>query len=217
MASGPMALHRNAVPQGTTMGAADLTATDSLFQAWSAGDSAALEVLAPLLIEDLRLIAGKHLAHEVDCEWEPDDLVDEFFVRLLAKASVTWRNPEHFLATASLVMRHIIIDYARNRNRVKRGGEAEHVHLNLYDVLSHPQDGALVALTEALEGLHLKNADGAKVVELRFFVGLSYGEIAELLDISVMTVRRRWTTAKLELLRILQLPDPDDRLYGSIQ
>lgn len=183
----------------------DLAATDYLLEAWSLGDPTALDMLVPLVIDELRLIAGKQLAREVDHEWEPDDLVDEFFVRLLRRTSVTWRNLKHFLGAASEVMRQIIIDHARGRNRMKRGGETEHVYIDLDDLPLLSQDREL-ALAEALEELLRKNTEAAMVVELRFFVGLSLKQIAELQDVSVMTVRRRWTIAKLELFRMLQRP-----------
>jgi RNA polymerase sigma factor (TIGR02999 family) len=180
---------------------ADLT---GLLQAWSAGDAAALEVLAPLVHQELREIARRMLANESrDGRWQPTDLLQETYLRLLDWRSVHWQNRLHFFATAARMMRRVLVDAARARRRIKRGEGIVPIPLDEIDVATPDPHVDLLALEEALESLATVNARAAQIVELRFFGGCTVEETAEALDVSARTVISDWNMARAWLLQRL--------------
>jgi RNA polymerase sigma factor (TIGR02999 family) len=179
----------------------DLT---GLLHAWSHGDQAALESLAPLVQQELRDIARRILADERrDRRWQPTELVQESYLRLLDWRSVHWHNRAHFFATAARMMRRVLVDAARARRRVKRGGGVDAEPLDERDVAAPGPPVDLVALEDALESLARVSARSSRVVELRFFGGFSVEETADALDVSVRTVINDWNAARAWLHREL--------------
>jgi RNA polymerase sigma-70 factor, ECF subfamily len=176
-----------------------------LLQDWSQGDPSALEKLIPLVFEDLRDIAKRMFQRESDGHTlQPTALVNEVYLRLFDQKKIRWQNRQQFFGVAAMMMRRILIDYAKGRQAAKRGSGAPKVSLD--DSLAIPElmnDDDLVALDDALSRLAEIDPREGQIVELRFFTGLSHEEIAELLGISVTTVKREWRTAKLWLYREL--------------
>lgn len=175
-----------------------------LLRDWSQGDALALEKLIPLVFEDLRKIASGLFRRENEAHTlQPTALVNEVYLRLIDQRQVQWQNREQFFAVAAMLMRRILVDYAKRRQTVKRGSQA--VKIPLDEAIGIPQaaDLDMEALDEALSRLAEIDPRQSRIVELRFFVGLSHEEIAELLGISVTTVKREWKTARLWLFREL--------------
>lgn len=175
-----------------------------LLQAWSAGDDAALERLAPLIYEDLRRMARRRMQGERPGNTlQTTALVHEAFLRLVNGKDVRWQDRAHFFAVAGQVMRRILVEAARAHYRVKRGGGA--VHLNLDESIDAlPTLGTeLIRLDEALDVLARLDPRKARVIELRFFSGLNVAESAEVLKISPRSVMRDWNLARAWLLREL--------------
>jgi RNA polymerase sigma factor (TIGR02999 family) len=179
----------------------DLTA---LLKKWRRGDHAALEQLVPLVQSRLRELAHSYLSRERPGHLlQTTSLVNEAYIKLIQINRVDWRDRAHFLAMAATVMRRVLVEFARDRAALKRGGDA---HVVEFDERLHgvPERGAdLVALDEALERLAAMDGRAARVVEMRFFAGLSVEESAEVLAVSPNTVKRDWTAARLWLLREL--------------
>lgn len=172
--------------------------------AWSNGDQAALERLMPLVYAELRRLARRHMGRERSGHTlQTTALVNEAYLRLIDASRVQWQNRAHFFAISSQLMRRILVDYARAHNYVKRGGEATHVRLEEAAVVSAGQAPDLVALDDALGELAAIDARKSRVVELRFFGGLSVEETAEVLKVSPRTVMSDWSLAKAWLLREL--------------
>lgn len=173
---------------------------------WSAGDSEAPARLMPLVYDELRRLARSHLRHErSDHTLQPTALVNEAFLRLVDQTRVSWENRAQFFGLAARVMRNILVDYARERNSLKRGGNRESVRVSLDETRLAIEDRAaeLVALDEALKSLAEFDARKGKIVELRFFGGLNVAETAAALGISDKTVMRDWQIAKMWLSREL--------------
>jgi RNA polymerase sigma factor (TIGR02999 family) len=172
---------------------------------WRGGDQAALEQLIPLVHDELRRLARRHMAHErVGHTLQATALVNEAFVRLIDVRQVKWQDRAHFFAMSSRVMRRILVDFARSKGYQKRGGDAQKVSFD-EALLVAPEPGQdLVALDDALTALAAFDARKAQVVEMRFFGGLSVAETAEALNVSVDTVMRDWKLAKAWLLRELK-------------
>jgi RNA polymerase sigma factor (TIGR02999 family) len=181
-----------------------------LLIAWSNGDQSALERLTPIIYEELRrrakyFMAGERPGHVL----QTTALVNEVYLRLIDGTRVEWQNRAHFFGIAAQMMRRILVDFARSDRRVKRGGKALRVSLTEAAGNAQEQTADLAALDDALTvlaGLHERQS---RVVELRFFAGLSLEEIAEVLKVSVGTVRRDWSMARAWLRRELQ-GDSDD-------
>ncbi len=175
---------------------------------WSNGDERALQQLIPLVHEELRRVARRHMAHErAQHTLQATALVNEAYVRLVDIRQVRWQNRAHFFAMSARLMRRILVDFARSRRYQKRGGAARKVTLDEALVVS-PEPGAdLVALDEALTALAAVDPRKAQVVEMRFFGGLSVEESAEALHVSRDTVMRDWKLAKAWLLRELKASD----------
>ncbi len=178
---------------------ADLT---GLLQAWSQGDAEALEQLAPLVHCELRDMARRMLAGERRAAgWQPTDLLHESYVRLLDWRVVRWQNRAHFFAIAAQLMRSILVDHARGHASQKRGGKFQQVSLDEAAVISQERASEVIALDEALIALAVIDPQQSRIVELRFFGGLSVDETAEVLSLSPATIKREWSSAKLWLLR----------------
>jgi RNA polymerase sigma-70 factor, ECF subfamily len=175
-----------------------------LLIAWGGGDRAAMEQLAPVLQKELHRVASRHLATERRGHiLQTTALVNEAYLRLIDWKNVQWQNRTQFFAMASQMMRHILVDYARAQHREKRGGSAVHVSLSQAAGVQLETSGDLVALDEALRTLESFAPRQGRVVELRFFGGLSLEETAEVLEVSVGTVRRDWSLARAWLFREL--------------
>ena len=175
-----------------------------LLAGWQQGDHAALDRLIPLVRKELSRIARHHLRRMRNSDrMQPSSLVQEAFVRLLPDAEVGWRNRSHFFAIASLVMRHVLVDYARARRSGKRGGTAVHIPVDAAVVLSREQVDQIVAVDLALERLARTDKRKSKVLEMRFFGGLSVEETAEVLGVAPNTVVRDWNFARAWLRREL--------------
>ena len=180
---------------------ADIT---GLLAEWRDGDRAALDRLHPLIRAELRRLARRHLAHErKNHPMQPSSLVQEAFLRLLPAADAGWRNRAHFFAVASQVMRHVLVDYAREKRRVKRGCAAAHIPLDEAVVLSPEQIDEIVAVDVALQRLAKIDERKSRVLEMRFFGGLSVEETAEVLGVAPNTVIRDWSFARAWLRREL--------------
>jgi RNA polymerase sigma factor (TIGR02999 family) len=179
-----------------------------LLRAWSQGDGSALERLVPLVYEELHRLARRYMRQErPDHTLQATSLVNEAYLRLIDVNRVEWRDRAHFLAVAAQMMRRILVEFARNRHRQKRGGGA--VHVSLDDVQELPaKEHDLVVLSDALSGLATFDARMSQVVELRFFGGLTVDETAHVLNVSPETVMRDWKTAKAWLLREIRRGPP---------
>ena len=177
----------------------DLT---GLLLEWRHGDKAALETLTPLVYDELRRIAHRYVRREREGHTlQTTALVNEAFVRLAGAEKIAWQNRTHFFAVTAQVMRHILIDHARRRHYTKHGGQARQVALEDAAAMSRQRAAELVMLDEALEELAKLDPRKSRVVELRYFGGLSLEETAEVLQVSPMTVRRDWRAAKAWLFR----------------
>lgn len=168
-----------------------------LLQAWGDGDERALESLIPLVYDELHRAAHRQMAREApDNTLQTTALVNELYLRLAAARAVTWQNRAHFFAVCATVMRRILTDLARSRRRQKRGGTAAHVPLDDAFIVSTSPRADVIDLDEALKRLAVLDERKARVVELRFFAGLSAAETAEALHVSAVTVLRDWQVAK---------------------
>jgi len=175
-----------------------------LLLAWQAGDHAALDRLLPAIQPELRRIARRHMAGERRGHvLQPTALVNEAYLRLAASKDIQWQGRAHFFAIAAQVMRHVLVDDARERARAKRGGGACRISLSDVENLAVPQQADIVALDDALSALEKFDRRKSKVIELRFFGGLSLQETADVLQVSIGTIRRDWSLARAWLYREL--------------
>jgi RNA polymerase sigma factor (TIGR02999 family) len=179
-----------------------------LLARWNAGDVSARDALVPFVYDELRRIARRCLAGQGrDHTLQPTALVHEAYLRLARRDSANYRDRMHFFALAAQIMRQILIDHARKSASVKRGANA--VTLSLDDALDHSEDGQkktcldLMALDNAMNQLAKLDARQCKIVELRFFGGLSIEEAAEIVEISPATAKREWATARVWLHRTM--------------
>ncbi len=180
-----------------------------LLRAWSRGDGSALDRLVPLVYEELHRLARRYMRQErPDHTLQATSLVNEAYLRLIDVNRVEWRDRAHFLAVAAQMMRRILVEFARNRQRQKRGGGAAHVSLDDLQELPDSQGRDLVALSDALSTLARLDVRMSQVVELRFFGGLTVEETADALNVSPETVMRDWKTAKAWLLREIRRGHP---------
>lgn len=175
-----------------------------LLDAVSAGDRNAPAKLLEAVYADLRRLAAKYMFDERgDHTLQATALVHEAFIRLVDWENVSWQNRAHFFAVAARAMRHILVDHARTRQAEKRGGETEVVSLEDVAIISKERAAEVLALDDALENLFALEERKGRVVELRYFGGLSVEETAEVLQVSPETVARDWRFAKTWLLREL--------------
>ena len=168
---------------------------------WKAGDQGALEALVPLVYKELRNVARHHLQRERPGHTlQSAALVHEAYIRLLDQRPFETENRAHFLAVASRLMRQILVDYARSHGAAKRGADRK-VELDASLILPQVQSADVIALDDALSDLARLDEQQSRIVELRFFGGLSIEETAEALGISASTVKREWNVAKAWLTR----------------
>src|SRR6266540_6662010 len=177
-----------------------------LLVAWSRGDAKALEDLIPLVYDELRRLAERHLSREAPGHTlQPTAVVHEAYLRLVDQKRVTWKNRGHFFAVAAQTMRRLLVDHARQRDAEKRGGAATRVPLEEGAASTLPREADVIALDRALERLATLDATQAKVVELRYFGGLTLDETADVLGTSPSTVGRAFRLAKAWLYRELSV------------
>jgi len=173
-----------------------------LLLGWGKGDKEALDQLLPLVYDELRRQAARYLRRErAGHTLQTTALINETYLRLIDQRRVQWQNRAHFFGIAAQIMRRILLNYARDRNRQKRGGKAVHVSLSEAFVIPAEKDREIIALNDALDMLEAIDERKAKVVELRFFGGLTVEEVAEVLKLSTVTVLRDWAFAKAWLSR----------------
>ena len=167
---------------------------------WSHGDDAALAELTPLVYEELRRLAHHYMeGQRPNHTLQTTALVNEAYLRLADQTNPNWQNRAHFFAVAARAMHQIVVDYARSQRSQKRGGGALKVELDEAAIVSPAESQEIVDLHEALERLAALDSRKAQVVELKYFGGLNYDEMAEVLKISRVTVRRDWEFARLWL------------------
>jgi RNA polymerase sigma-70 factor (ECF subfamily) len=173
-----------------------------LLREWGRGDKRALERLIPLVHHELHQIARRHMRHERPGHTlQATALVNEAYLRLIDTKDVTWRDRAHFLAVCARVMRHILVDHARSQRSQKRGGHATKVTLDEALVVTNEASLDFTALDDALNALAKFDERKSRVIELRFFGGLTVEETASVVDVSPETVMRDWQLAKVWLRR----------------
>jgi RNA polymerase sigma factor (TIGR02999 family) len=186
----------------TTLSPKEIT---QLLRAWSNGDQSALEQLTPLVHAELHHLARRYLLKELPGHTlQATALVNEAYMRLIDWQNVEWQNRAHFFGVSAQLMRHILVDYARSRRSHKRGGGAVEVSLDQAAVISSERAADFVALDDALNALAQFDERKSRIVELRFFGGLSIDETAEVMKISPTTVKREWSLAQAWLYRELK-------------
>jgi len=169
----------------------------ALLEAWRGGSENALERLIPIVYCDLRRIAARYMRSEQDGHTlQTTALVHEAYVRLIREQDRTWENRAHFFGVAAQIMRNLLVDHARAAARVKRGGGVVEVQLDASSGPSTMAPEDLLGLENALRRLAEMDGRASRIVELRYFVGLTHQEIAEVMGISEKTVKREWSTAK---------------------
>ena len=177
----------------------------NLLVAWGRGDQQAFDRLMPQVQQELHRIADRYLAAErPGHDLQATALINEAYLRLVDWKDIQWADRAHFFALAANMMRRVLVDHARRRDRTKRGGEAIQVSLIEAAHVPTPEHADVLALDEALQRLETLDPRKSRIVELRFFGGLSLEETAEALGVSVGTVRRDWSLARAWLLRELK-------------
>jgi RNA polymerase sigma factor (TIGR02999 family) len=178
---------------------------DKLLAEWGQGNEEARDALMPVVYDELRRLARRHLWHErPDHTLQSAALVNEAYLRLAGQKAPQWRNRAHFFGVAAQLMRHILVDHARSRHAAKRGGGATLLALDAEVSVAEKPAIDLVTLDDALGKLAELDAQQARVIEMRFFGGLSIEETAVVLDVSSATVKREWVTARAWLRRELK-------------
>jgi RNA polymerase sigma factor (TIGR02999 family) len=176
----------------------------NLLLAWGEGEEAALEKLMPLVYEELRRLARSYMNRQRPGHTlQTTALVNEAYLRLIDSSQVQWQNRAHFFAVSANLMRRILVDFARSRGNLKRGGGTQRISLEQALEISADRSAELVALDDALKTLATMNSRQSQIVELRYFGGLSEEEVATVLKISTRTVRRDWSLARAWLYREL--------------
>lgn len=171
---------------------------------WSNGDKAALDKLIPLIHEELRRLAHHYMSRERPGHTlQTTALVDEAYVRLVNRKDVHWQNRAHFFAISAQLMRSILVDHARSHAYTKRGGGARKISLDETMIVSQQRAAEVIALDDVLKELASFDPQQSRIVELRFFGGLTIEETAEVLNLSPATIKREWSTAKAWLYREL--------------
>lgn len=182
---------------------------------WRSGNEAAFNQLMPLVYDELRRVARRYLNQEGSGHsLQTSDLVNEAYLKLVNQQEVDWQNRAHFFAVAANIMRHLLVDHARTRGRAKRGGNVIRITLNeeitSKAVAEHEKKIDLLALDQALNRLAEFDLRKSRIVELRYFAGLSYEETAVVLGVSEITIKRDWLKARAWLFRALGGGQPDD-------
>jgi RNA polymerase sigma factor (TIGR02999 family) len=177
----------------------------SLLRAWSGGDGAALEALVPVVEAELRRLARIYMSRERrEHTLQPTALVNEVFLKLVDAADIRWQDRAHFFGISARLMRRVLVDHARARGYQKRGGDVQRVTLDRQDIAAPDNQVDLLALDCALDGLAAIDERKCRVVEMRFFAGLTVEETAAALNVSTDTVKRDWRIAKLWLVNFLE-------------
>ena len=185
------------------MGEVDRQEITQVLRRWSDGEEAALDELMPWVYEELNLLARHYLRREHhDNSLETGGLVHEAYLRLIDHDGIRWTDRRHFYGIAARTMRRILIEAARRRDSIKRGRDVRLVPFEEAIQIGE-QSPSLCALDDALKALAKTDPDRCRLVELRFFAGLSHGEIAELLEVSIATIDRRWRLARAWLYDVL--------------
>ncbi len=175
-----------------------------LLQRWSQGDRAALDELTPLVYDELHRIAHRYIAQQSPGHTlQTTALLHEAYLRMAGQEEKQWENRAHFFGVAAQAMRHILVDYARGQLREKRGGGAQRISLDDGLAIGTEQSGEIIALHDALTELAKLDERQSKIVELRFFGGLTEPEIAAILQVSQRTVSSNWRLARAWLLQQL--------------
>src|SRR5438874_4548704 len=171
---------------------------------WSNGDKAALDKLMPLIHEELRRLAHHYISHERPGHTlQTTALVNEAYLRLVNRKGVHWQNRAHFFAIAATLMRSLLVDHARSHAYAKRGGDARKITIDEAMIVSQERAAEVVALDDVLKQLANFDPQQSRIVELRFFGGLTIDETAEVLGLSPATIKREWSTARAWLYREL--------------
>ena len=179
-----------------------------LLVAWSKGDQSALKTLTPLVHKELHRLAHHYMRLErAGHTLQTTALINEAYLKLIDQAHMKFENRTQFFALAATLMRHILVDHARSRQYLKRGGGVQRVSLDKALTVCVDRDEDLVALDEALTNLEATDALAAKVVKLRYFAGLTMPQTAQALGMPLRTVERNWTYARTWLHRALSKPD----------
>jgi len=169
----------------------------SYLKNWRDGNASALDEILPLVYDELRRIARRYRARENgEHTFQTTEIINEAYLKLIDQSATDWQNRSHFFAVASRVMRNLLVDYARTKNYQKRGNGAEKVSLEDVALFTPEPDEKILALDEALTRLAKFDERKSKLVELRYFGGLSALETAEVLGVSEITVKREWLKAK---------------------
>ncbi len=172
---------------------------------WEKGDQGALEKLMPLVYSELRRLASNYLRRErAEHTLQPTALVNEAYLKLVDQRNAKWQNRAHFFGISAQLMRRILVDHAREHQAVKRGGSQQRISITSVEKLAQEPEVDLLALNEALDELARMDPQQSRIVELKFFGGLSIEEIGEVLGISHATVERDWKMARAWLRRQLQ-------------
>ena len=178
---------------------------------WSNGDQAALDKLLPLVNDELRRLARRYMRRESPGHTlQTSALVNEAYLRLIDQKHVQWQNRAHFFGIAAQLMRRILIDHARSHHYAKRGGGALKVSLDEAAAVTEARAAELLAVDEALEKLTAMDERKGRIVELRFFGGLTEEETAEVIGVSLPTAQREWRAAKAWLRRMLTDEENDE-------
>lgn len=181
------------------------TQITELLIAWGGGDASALEKLLPIVERELKRIAHNYMRREnPDHMLQTTALVNEAYLKLVDQHSVEWQNRAHFFALSAQIMRRILLNYARDRACAKRGGDAEHIDINDVAILSFDKSEELLALDEALKRLAEFDSLKSRIVEMRYFGGLTVDETAEVLGLASVTVAVHWKLARAWLKRELR-------------
>jgi RNA polymerase sigma factor (TIGR02999 family) len=171
----------------------------------SRGNGEASEKLLPLVYEELRRIAAARMSQEAAGQTlQPTALVHEAWLRMVGDGARTWQNRAHFFGAASEAMRRILIDTARRKSRVKRGGNRQRVDINDVDLAAATPDDKMLLINDALERLQAEDQEKARVVVMKFFGGLTNQEVAQALGVTERTVERQWAYAKAWMFRQIQ-------------
>jgi len=182
----------------------DESEVTALLERWSEGDADALGELIPVVFDQVRDLAHRHLAREAPGHtWQTTELVHEVYLRLVDRRQVQWQNRAQFFGYLAEVMRRLLIDHARRRLREKRGSGVRPLPLDDVFGLAEKRPPELLALDDALAGLAHIDPRQSRIVELRFFIGLTLQQIADVLGVSLATVNRDWRSARMWLLRQL--------------
>ena len=172
------------------------------------GDNGSAEALLPLIYEELRRLASAHMTLESSNHTlQPTALVHEAWLKMVNNQAQTWHNRAYFFSVAATLMRRILVDYARRKNRLKRGGKYQRHHIDIKNLAESVPDEKILLIDEALEQLEQVHPDWARVVEMKYFGGMRNKEVAEILDIGERSVERYWACARAWLYKRIRMEE----------